>query len=531
MILATSISSKRSPSSSWSPTVAPRCSMLLTASPPPLGLPPPSERRAYHASNSCRSFPRLCSTIFVRYSFSVRKPVKRSCRVRYSPLHCRSSTMSACSPSSTRSLPPTDDRRCIWAASSCSLSVSIFAFAVLTSRHTSCMSWRFSISWSCVSLIKRCSSRPSASLKSSYARLRSGTATRGADWAAADEPGIGLTPDVSWTSSPSCVIAPWSRDELGGTGLLWPAPCGDADRPLGLCVDATISRMFLAAAATPMPCPPEPSTSPMPLWPPAWAPSREALVPPNPTMEPRPFVPDSPVALTPPADGGWPPAAPPRATISASKFCTYARMMRKYSFTSRRELMGIWACGSWKNVRTTFSISKRSSSPRSPSYATWDLPCSWFCICSSALSSPTSFCSCLICVESSSTTLTEASFCTFIMREANLSVDRDSSMWRASGQTFAIMVVWQLPPRESFRRFVSLLWRNGTCERFEPPSESTTCSRKLRDLLMYCASFMSCPSLPDFDRRSLPARSMQWILLVSAAAPLSIRVRLETWIV
>ena len=53
----------------------------------------------------------------------------------------------------------------------------------------------------------------------------------------------------------------------------------------------------------------------------------------------------------------------------------------------------------------------------------------------------------------------------------------------------ATMSVMQFPPRESFRTWVSLLWRKGMWDRFFlSVSARTTCSRKLSDLLMYIAS-------------------------------------------
>lgn len=47
---------------------------------------------------------------------------------------------------------------------------------------------------------------------------------------------------------------------------------------------------------------------------------------------------------------------------------------------------------------------------------------------------------------------------TFIILEANLSVEMVSSNWLRSGQMFASMRVLLLPPIESFSKFVNLLY-------------------------------------------------------------------------
>ena len=75
------------------------------------------------------------------------------------------------------------------------------------------------------------------------------------------------------------------------------------------------------------------------------------------------------------------------------------------------------------------------------------------------------------------------------MRAANCSVDAVCESCAAMGQILATMSVMQFPPRESFRTWVSLLWRKGMWDRFFlSVSARTTCSRKLSDLLMYIAS-------------------------------------------
>mmetsp|Transcript_24140 Transcript_24140/g.60767 ORF Transcript_24140/g.60767 Transcript_24140/m.60767 type:complete len:219 (+) Transcript_24140:457-1113(+) len=104
-------------------------------------------------------------------------------------------------------------------------------------------------------------------------------------------------------------------------------------------------------------------------------------------------------------------------------------------------------------------------------------------------------------------TLSVASLETRAIRCANLHVDSVSSSCASSPQMLAISSVLQLPPSESFRTCVSLEERYGTWSRFFSDSATMTCSRNVRDLLMWVASFSTLPVLPVFSTRSLPARS------------------------
>mmetsp|Transcript_33681 Transcript_33681/g.82633 ORF Transcript_33681/g.82633 Transcript_33681/m.82633 type:complete len:224 (-) Transcript_33681:469-1140(-) len=98
-----------------------------------------------------------------------------------------------------------------------------------------------------------------------------------------------------------------------------------------------------------------------------------------------------------------------------------------------------------------------------------------------------------------------------------------SSTCESSGHTHAIITVLQLPPSASRSTPVSLLARNGTCASWRL-SAFTVCSRKVRLLLMYVASFSACPVTAVFLVRSDPARSTRFSLLtvvLSAPSPLA----------
>mmetsp|Transcript_34151 Transcript_34151/g.57383 ORF Transcript_34151/g.57383 Transcript_34151/m.57383 type:complete len:226 (+) Transcript_34151:318-995(+) len=96
-------------------------------------------------------------------------------------------------------------------------------------------------------------------------------------------------------------------------------------------------------------------------------------------------------------------------------------------------------------------------------------------------------------------------------RVAKRRVDTHSSKCWSSHQTFPIITVLQLPPRESLSTAVSLDWRKGMCASFLD-SACTVCSKKVSDLLMYIASFSACPSTFVFLVRSDPAKSTKFIL-------------------
>ena len=68
-----------------------------------------------------------------------------------------------------------------------------------------------------------------------------------------------------------------------------------------------------------------------------------------------------------------------------------------------------------------------------------------------------------------------------------------SSICLVSGQMLATITVIQLPPIESFKRWVSFDWRNCTNEVFLSDRPMTACSKKESDLLMYWASFCVTP--------------------------------------
>ena len=114
------------------------------------------------------------------------------------------------------------------------------------------------------------------------------------------------------------------------------------------------------------------------------------------------------------------------------------------------------------------------------------------------------------------------------MREANLSVEAVSLRWRASGQMFATITVLQFPPIESRRKLVSFAWRYGTCPLFLLERARTTCSRKLRDLLMKHDSSRVTPTDPVFLVISLPAKSTRWSFEKTTLSADSTRERLST---
>lgn len=125
--------------------------------------------------------------------------------------------------------------------------------------------------------------------------------------------------------------------------------------------------------------------------------------------------------------------------------------------------------------------------------------------------------------------LTVASLVIFIIREANLRVEAVSLKWRASGQILAIITVLQFPPIESLKKLVNLACLYGICPRFLLLRARTTCSRKLRDLLMKQDSTRTWPSEPVFLVISLPARSTRWSLEKRTLSADSTLERLSTW--
>lgn len=105
----------------------------------------------------------------------------------------------------------------------------------------------------------------------------------------------------------------------------------------------------------------------------------------------------------------------------------------------------------------------------------------------------------------------EVSFESFIILEANLSVEIVYSIWLASGQMLATMYVLELPPIESLRRYVSLFCLYGMWSLFFSDRAITNCSRNERDLLINWASISVLPSEPVFLVRSDPAKSTKFI--------------------
>ncbi len=105
-----------------------------------------------------------------------------------------------------------------------------------------------------------------------------------------------------------------------------------------------------------------------------------------------------------------------------------------------------------------------------------------------------------------------ASFDTFIILEANFKVDIVSSRCVISGQTFAIINVFEFPPIESLSKLVNLLYLYGIWSLYFSESATTTYSRNESDLLINYASNKDFPSDPVFLVLSEPAKSTKWSL-------------------
>mmetsp|Transcript_2578 Transcript_2578/g.6602 ORF Transcript_2578/g.6602 Transcript_2578/m.6602 type:complete len:221 (-) Transcript_2578:808-1470(-) len=124
-------------------------------------------------------------------------------------------------------------------------------------------------------------------------------------------------------------------------------------------------------------------------------------------------------------------------------------------------------------------------------------------------------------LPTSRTVFTTGLFAMELARSANLSVDTVSSKAFTQGEIAAMIVVLQLPPRESCSKLVSLESRYGTCLRATPPvSALTTPASALKELLMAVSSLMrSDPISVSLFQRSLPARSMKLTLLRTTMPP------------
>lgn len=81
-----------------------------------------------------------------------------------------------------------------------------------------------------------------------------------------------------------------------------------------------------------------------------------------------------------------------------------------------------------------------------------------------------------------------------------------SSVDSSSGERFTNINVFPSPLKQGDNRCVSLLLRKGICFWLEVMAVNTS-DKQLRLLLIAHASFKRAPSAPDFETRSLPARS------------------------
>mmetsp|Transcript_4463 Transcript_4463/g.20026 ORF Transcript_4463/g.20026 Transcript_4463/m.20026 type:complete len:356 (+) Transcript_4463:662-1729(+) len=108
----------------------------------------------------------------------------------------------------------------------------------------------------------------------------------------------------------------------------------------------------------------------------------------------------------------------------------------------------------------------------------------------------------------SRSSLIRAVFLMCLARLANLSVESDSVKDSSAGEIIAIIVVLQLPPRESSRMRVSFESRYGMCGRpFGSVKALMTLPSALSDWLIFFDSSSLVPVAPDSRTRSLPARS------------------------
>mmetsp|Transcript_52670 Transcript_52670/g.146234 ORF Transcript_52670/g.146234 Transcript_52670/m.146234 type:complete len:205 (+) Transcript_52670:1499-2113(+) len=113
----------------------------------------------------------------------------------------------------------------------------------------------------------------------------------------------------------------------------------------------------------------------------------------------------------------------------------------------------------------------------------------------------------------SRSSLMRASFLIFLARLANLRVDSDSTIASNAGDIMAIMVVRQLPPRESSRMRVSFESRYGMWLRPRGSvSAAMTLPRALSDWLIFFDSSSRWPVAPLRRTRSEPARSTRFSL-------------------
>ena len=105
----------------------------------------------------------------------------------------------------------------------------------------------------------------------------------------------------------------------------------------------------------------------------------------------------------------------------------------------------------------------------------------------------------------------------FLALDAYLTVDRVSSILLSAGDAQAIIVVRELPPKESYKILVSLLSRYGInpvplANFFSSVSAEMTLPKTNRPLLILIPSSMWRPVAPVFFIRSEPAKSTKWNL-------------------
>mmetsp|Transcript_44702 Transcript_44702/g.85462 ORF Transcript_44702/g.85462 Transcript_44702/m.85462 type:complete len:263 (-) Transcript_44702:187-975(-) len=113
----------------------------------------------------------------------------------------------------------------------------------------------------------------------------------------------------------------------------------------------------------------------------------------------------------------------------------------------------------------------------------------------------------------------------FLARLAYLRVLRDSSRQCLAGEMLAIMVVRQLPPKESLSRRVSLESRNGTYAPLPPTARSPRALMQFpsasKERLMLAPSIMRMPWFLVLAARSEPAKSIRLSLATRTGVEVS----------
>ena len=115
-----------------------------------------------------------------------------------------------------------------------------------------------------------------------------------------------------------------------------------------------------------------------------------------------------------------------------------------------------------------------------------------------------------------------ASIKTKIKSSCDVYFESVSHPWSAWGHTHATMYVWQFFHKESLSKYVSLDCLDGMWSLLLCVRAITTCSRKVKDRLIWLASFCKLPTDPVFSTRSPPAKSIKCNLLLTTSGSRSV---------